>query len=525
MLAASAPSTAWSANGGSGEPYPQSVRRAVSYFRQHLADTVKIADLTAAARVSERTLHRSFTRFLGLSPTAYLLRLRLTAVREELLRASEDNVSDIGARFGLTHFGRLSVAYRRCFGETPSATRRKSQQAQQCLATDQRRGRTLTPCLLVAASSAGHEGRETRLFAETLGEQLAASLSRLSLITVKLVRSGHYLSETDRRATAFMLTSRVVTESGRARVIIRLVEGGNGRHLWADTFDGNGDGLLRLQDRVVASVTEAARTVIMGAEIRRAREQPAWAARGRDLALGTVPLLSSPDGCARALEPLYRAMQLDPDDGLAAALAAWCHAQMVTPWNEKANQEKASAFILAERAGMLGADDPLALTARAGVSMLAQDLDTADALVRHALALDPGCVWAWERRGWLKAVTKRSQDAIADFEHALRLKGSESDGVSSLFGIGTAHWCARRYDASMLWVSRAAARRPGAPGIQAQLAGCHFVLGNAAEGRAGLLAIMRAYPQLTAADLFAGSWFEKSCPSVANVLSKVGLVS
>ncbi len=66
---------------------------------------------------------------------------------------------------------------------------------------------------------------------------------------------------------------------------------------------------------------------------------------------------------------------------------------------------------------------------------MAQDFETADMLVQRALARDPRCYWAWERRGWLKALTRHSETAIADFEQALRLAGPESDGASSLFGI------------------------------------------------------------------------------------------
>jgi tetratricopeptide (TPR) repeat protein len=153
---------------------------------------------------------------------------------------------------------------------------------------------------------------------------------------------------------------------------------------------------------------------------------------------------------------------------------------------------------------------------------MTQDFGAADMLVQQALARDPKCSWAWERRGWIKLMTRHS-DAIGDFEQALRLVGPESDGASSLFGIGTAHWCQRNYDASMVWVDRAAKRRPNAPGIQAQLAGCHIALGDKTGGRAILSSIMRSRPEITAGHIASRFWFDKPCPSVADVLSQVGL--
>ena len=75
----------------------------------------------------------------------------------------------------------------------------------------------------------------------------------------------------------------------------------------------------------------------------------------------------------------------------------------------------------------------------------------------------------------------------------------------------------------MVWVDRAAKRRPNAPGIQAQLAGCHIALGNNTRGRAILSSMMRSRPEITAGHISAAFWFDKPCPSVANVLSQVGL--
>ncbi len=99
---------------------PRHVRRALAYLRQHFTQKVTLADVAAAAGTSERTLRRNFARFVGLAPLAYLRHLRLAAVRNELSQG-EDAISRIAARYGFTHFGRFAMAYRECFGETPSA--------------------------------------------------------------------------------------------------------------------------------------------------------------------------------------------------------------------------------------------------------------------------------------------------------------------------------------------------------------------------------------------------------------------
>lgn len=76
------------------------------------------------------------------------------------------------------------------------------------------------------------------LFADNLGEQLAASLSGVPLVSVRLVPTKRELSALDRRTTRYVLTARVIPEADLIRVVTRLVATADGRHLWGETFDG-----------------------------------------------------------------------------------------------------------------------------------------------------------------------------------------------------------------------------------------------------------------------------------------------
>jgi AraC family ethanolamine operon transcriptional activator len=83
-----------------------------------------VTDLCRAAGVSERTLQYAFKAVMGLTPVAYLIRLRLHRVRQALLAAppGSTTVSAEALRWGFWHFGEFSRAYRDCFGELPSDT-------------------------------------------------------------------------------------------------------------------------------------------------------------------------------------------------------------------------------------------------------------------------------------------------------------------------------------------------------------------------------------------------------------------
>ncbi len=87
-----------------------------------------VSDLCKAAGVSERTLEYAFKDVMGLTPVAYLIRLRLHRVRQGLLAATQGTttVSIEALRWGFWHFGEFARAYKDCFGERPSDTLRRT---------------------------------------------------------------------------------------------------------------------------------------------------------------------------------------------------------------------------------------------------------------------------------------------------------------------------------------------------------------------------------------------------------------
>ena len=83
-------------------------------------------DLAVIAGVGVRVLQEAFRQHVGMSPLAYLRRLRLDGVHAELSRAdpSQTTVSDVAYRWGFTHLGRFAGAYRLRYGVSPSQTLR-----------------------------------------------------------------------------------------------------------------------------------------------------------------------------------------------------------------------------------------------------------------------------------------------------------------------------------------------------------------------------------------------------------------
>lgn len=101
---------------------PAHIRRATDYLMGHLCDTVSLAEVAKAARLSERSLRRGFQKRFGVTVLGFLQQRRLELAHSALQSAEpgETTVTEIALQFGFSHLGRFSKIYRQTFGCLPS---------------------------------------------------------------------------------------------------------------------------------------------------------------------------------------------------------------------------------------------------------------------------------------------------------------------------------------------------------------------------------------------------------------------
>jgi len=105
---------------------PQAIRRAQAYMLEHIGERLPVTMVASHCGLSARRLQALFRDECGQSPLHWLRAQRLQAVRQTLSQAGEAHrVSEIASRYGFTHLGEFSRAYRQAFGETPQQTRGK----------------------------------------------------------------------------------------------------------------------------------------------------------------------------------------------------------------------------------------------------------------------------------------------------------------------------------------------------------------------------------------------------------------
>jgi AraC-like DNA-binding protein len=106
---------------------PRYVSRVVDLIERDPAASLTAADLAHEAGTSVRTLQAAFTEHLGMSPIAYLRRVRLARAHTDLRTATPGDghsVTDIAYRWGFGHIPRFAAAYRERYGCAPSQTLR-----------------------------------------------------------------------------------------------------------------------------------------------------------------------------------------------------------------------------------------------------------------------------------------------------------------------------------------------------------------------------------------------------------------
>ena len=377
---------------------------------------------------------------------------------------------------------------------------------------------------------------EHTFLAESLVQGIACSLCQTRSLTVTVENSsvGAAPIKSTRLARGYgarySLTGRLARAGDRLRVIISLFDIASARHIWGDSFDGEVADPFGLQDRVTEVTTRAILPNIRGTEIERAVRKCPKDLTAYDLTMQAFPLASAanPEAAKQALERLDRAMELDPGFALPVAMAAWCHAQLITYHGTRSvAEEKALALRLAKLAGVLDTDsDPLVITACCAVHTMLGDLEAGAVLLERALALDPISAWAWERSGWLKTYIGESEVAIRHFKHSIRLAPTRARNAFRYIGIGSACFDDGNYAEAARWKRRAVLEDPGTAWVNRTLAVSYARLGDRLAALDSLDTLRRCCPDLTISQVVSAVPFRQNfLDRVAETLNDLGLQS
>jgi AraC-like DNA-binding protein/tetratricopeptide (TPR) repeat protein len=466
-------------------PQRKCVQRALATVKAALARDAacapSLSDLAAAVGVSRRTLQRQFALTLRQSPRCVVQRLRLAAARETLHAGSASSVLDAALRHGFEHPGRFAAAYARAFGEVPSVTLSRARHARLPPVMPP----AATPVVLRALMPATplEAGRARRAT-----DELVMALCRapgLSLAVSEPVASA-------RADGALRLEGRVEAEYA----VLSFVRPATGLVLGTVREPFGRRGGLAWADRAVGALRAAiAREEAVRAQRRPARllDVEALVARARPAALSQEPEL-----VAMALDLLGEALLREPLHPRALALVAWSRALGANhSFTRHPEHERDSALTQCRQALALASDDAEVLTLGAGTLSLTRNLDAAEGLVARSLDLDPCQPEALRRMGFIHNFRGDGRRGAMAFRRALTLYPGGNDGAMSLIGLGVANFIVADYARAARSLARALEQQPARAWPHRFLAAAAMHLGAHEEGRRSVLALRRAFPELT----------------------------
>lgn len=106
---------------------PEYLLKAKELIQAHACDEVNLDEVGRAVGVSRFKLYGDFKKYFGTTPTIYLKRFRLEAVRQALLQGGcHSNITAVAMQWGFNHLGRFSSDYKKLFMEVPSKTVERS---------------------------------------------------------------------------------------------------------------------------------------------------------------------------------------------------------------------------------------------------------------------------------------------------------------------------------------------------------------------------------------------------------------
>jgi TolB-like protein/class 3 adenylate cyclase len=297
----------------------------------------------------------------------------------------------------------------------------------------------------------------------------------------------------------YVLEGNVQRSGNRMRVNVQLIDAESGSHLWAERFDKPLTDLFDMQDEIVGRLANTLSDQIAAVEARRAEQAPnpdsmdlffqglSWIHRGR-----------TPNHVAQARVFFDRALAADPDnvDALVGSAAADIgdggNSFVVNP---------AAAFAAAEAKlirGLSSFPDHARAHAFLGyVKILTKRAVEGIAQCEHALALDHNLADAHAFIGLGKIFSARAEEAEAHIDQALRLSPRDMSAYAWLTEVGIAKNYLGECEQAVVWCRRAIEANRNYPEAHFHLACALARLGRLGEARSAVDAGLALNPSFT----------------------------
>jgi adenylate cyclase len=368
---------------------------------------------------------------------------------------------------------------------------------------------------------------EQEYFADGMVEDIITGLSRIKWLFVIARNSGFaYKGKSiDVKQVGRELGVRYVLEGSvrravnRVRITCQLIEAQTGAHLWAERYDRPLDDIFAIQDEITLSVVGAIEPSLRQAEIERTKRKRPDSLDAYDLVLRALPhaYTAMPEGAAKAIPLIERALALEPDYPFAHGIAAWGHHILFNRAGMR-EEDRRSAIHHAHEAITHGRDDAMALTLGGFVvSMVEHDRAAAVEAFEAALGVSPSAAFTYFFGSCALGLAGEAERPIDWGERGLRLSPYDPLTFLPWLGISLGHFQRGRYAKAIDAARRSIQSNPHLSTTHAVFAAALAKSGRIDEARAAMTRALALQPKLTIGGMCAAFGIP---PSLATPLSE-----
>jgi adenylate cyclase len=303
----------------------------------------------------------------------------------------------------------------------------------------------------------------------------------------------------------YVLEGSVRKAGNRVRITCQLIEAHTGAHLWAERYDRPLDDIFALQDEVTLAVVGAIEPSLRAAEIDRVKRKRPENLDAYDLLLRAISAdMSMPEGVAKALPFLERALGLQPSYARAHGHLAVCHHTLYLRGGLREENRRA-AIEHAHAAITNGQDDSTALTlAGFVIGMDEHDRAAASQAFETALALSPSSAFTYLIGSVVFGWGGHAERAIEWAERALRLSPFDSWNWFPCHGLALGHFSLGHYQEAAAAARKAIQLNPGFSMSHMLLTASLVKLERLDEAKAAAARVLELQPSYRFGKHFAG---------------------
>jgi adenylate cyclase len=217
----------------------------------------------------------------------------------------------------------------------------------------------------------------------------------------------------------YVLEGSVQRDQKRVRVNAQLIDAGTGAHLWADHFEGDVGDLFKLQDGMVANLTNTLQPALESAEEKKsaASQNP----DAIDLTMKGRAIVFQPGQWQTARELFQQALDLDPNNSQALCWMGWSYLLEYNYSRKPSFDYETNIAGRADKAIATHPDDICGYNLKGQYLALSFRPTEAVHVADQGIALDPNSAYNYVTRAMADEYSAQFEQDKRDIEQAMRL--------------------------------------------------------------------------------------------------------